>query len=256
MTVQSLDRAFAILRATADAGVIGVTELARRLDLSKSTVSRLLVSLESNGAVERVPGQGTYRLGEGMIALVNRVPYARQLTVLARPYLLRLAQATGETTNLVLMQGSQAYYVDQVDSRYHLQIQDWTGRYFPPHVVSVGKVFMAYWPASQLDAYLAEPLESFTPYTITRPDVMRQELAQVREQGVAWVINEWDEAITGIAVPIFADEETPTAAIGVSGPSFRFPPEDQIEAIEQQVKDAGQQLSRELQARTQSVPGT
>ncbi len=245
--VQSIERAFAILETVAGySDGARVTEISRELGLPKSTVSRLLSTLEKVKAVERKTGREGFQIGPGIIALSWHIPYPRQLITFARPYLLELAQATAETVNLCLPDGNQAHYVDQVDSQYHLQIQDWTGYRFPMHAVSIGKLFLAYWPEERLNQYLSRPLQSYTSKTITAPHQLRQELARVREQGHAWAVGESEEEIVGLAAPIWGEAGQMIASICVGGPAFRFPPEGKTAEIVALVKDIGQRISIHL----------
>jgi len=127
--VQSIERAFAVLGALTD-GPIGVTEVADRADLPKSTAARLLASLAREGAVEQVPGETRYRLGPRIEALGGRPVRARSVVAIARPHLTELAGAIGEVAGLSVPDGDLIHYVDQVDSDQPVGVRDWTG--LPP----------------------------------------------------------------------------------------------------------------------------
>jgi DNA-binding IclR family transcriptional regulator len=113
--VQSIERAFAVLGALSD-GPIGVTELADRVDLPKSTAARMLASLAREGAVEHVPGGTRYRLGPRIEALATGLVGARNVVAIARPQLVELAAAVGETAGLSVPEGDAMHYVEQVES--------------------------------------------------------------------------------------------------------------------------------------------
>ena len=102
--VQSIERAFAVLSALAD-GPIGVTDVAERVDLPKSTVARLLASLQREGAVEQEPGGTRYRVGSRIVTLAATVLPTRSMVVLARPELEALALAIGEAAGLAVPEG-------------------------------------------------------------------------------------------------------------------------------------------------------
>ncbi|HEX9923524.1 MAG TPA: helix-turn-helix domain-containing protein, partial [Anaerolineae bacterium] len=130
--VQSIKRAFAILQAVAEhPDGIGVTALADEVGLHKSTVSRLLSTLEGLEAVKRRPQAEGFAIGDGILALISQMPYPRQLMALVRPYLLELAEATGESVGLSVPDGDDVHYIDQVQSEHHVQVRDWTGQRFP-----------------------------------------------------------------------------------------------------------------------------
>src|SRR5512146_2534999 len=113
--VQSIERAFAVLGALAD-GPIGVTDVAERAGLPKSTAARLLASLAREGVVEQVPGDTRYRLGGRLATLAAGVVPTRSLTRLARPALAELSAEVGEATGLSVPDGDLVHYVDQVDA--------------------------------------------------------------------------------------------------------------------------------------------
>src|SRR6266536_3445698 len=110
--VQSIERAFAVLGALVD-GPIGVTQVAERASLPKSTAARLLASLAREGVVEQVPGGTHYRLGQRLVMLAARIRPAGSLAALARPALTELAGAVGEAAGLSVPDGYLAHYIDQ-----------------------------------------------------------------------------------------------------------------------------------------------
>ncbi|MDQ3381724.1 MAG: helix-turn-helix domain-containing protein, partial [Actinomycetota bacterium] len=151
--VQSVERAFAILEAVAQRPA-GITALADRLDLPKSTVARLLSSLEQLGAVERLDGR-RWRVGPAVEAFARTVPPERSLAALARPTLADLVRSVGEDAGLGLPDGCEVLYIDQVECDHPVQVRDWTGTRAPLHAVPSGLVFMADWPEDAVDAYVA-----------------------------------------------------------------------------------------------------
>src|SRR6478736_3401953 len=124
--VQSITRAFAVLSALAD-GPIGVTDVADRAALPKSTAARLLGSLAHEGVVEQVPGETRYRLGPRIVALAAGVRPTRSLVAVARPLVAELAASAGEVAGLSVPEAFLVHYVDQVDSPHPVGVRDWTG---------------------------------------------------------------------------------------------------------------------------------
>ena len=114
--VQAIERAFAVLAALAD-GPVGVTEVAERVHLPKSTVARLLRHSQREGAVEQVPGDTRYRVGERMALLAARATPGATLVSLARPALEELAAEVGEAAGLGVPDGFRVHYIDQADTR-------------------------------------------------------------------------------------------------------------------------------------------
>lgn len=220
--VQSIERAFAVLSALAD-GPVGVTEVADRVALPKSTVARLLGSLQREGVVEQVPGGTRYRLGARIASLAAGVAGTGSLEAVARPHLVELSSAVGETAGLSVPDGFEVHYVDQVDTAHQVQIRDWTGTRVPMHAVSSGLVILASLAEAELERFLTRPLERFTARTMTDPSALRERLAQIRADGYAWVHEEFAEGLNSVAAPITDASGAVVAAVHVHGPSYRFP---------------------------------
>jgi DNA-binding IclR family transcriptional regulator len=219
--VQSLERAFAILDEVARRPA-GVTEIADRVRLPKSTVARLLATLESLEAVERFDG-AQWRIGPGLEALSATESLERSLISVARPFLARLAADLDEDAGLGLPDGNDVLYVDQVGSDKPVQVRDWTGTRAPMHTVPSGLVFLAEWPADALEAYLAGELVALTPRTVTDPRRLRRRLEEVRAAGCAWGLEEFAEGIDSVAAPVRDARGKAIAAIHAHGPAYRFP---------------------------------
>jgi DNA-binding IclR family transcriptional regulator len=243
--VQSIERAFAVLSALSD-GPIGVTEVAERTELAKSTAARLLASLAREGAVEQVPGQTRYRLGPRMATLSAGVAPVRNLVAIARPILEALARETGEAAGLSVPDGATVHYIDQVDSTHEVQVRDWTGTRVPMHAVSSGQVFLAHMNPTEVERYLAQPRVSFTPKTITDSSALRDRLRQVQLDGFAWVREEFAEGLNSVAAPVADDGGEIVAAVHLHGPSYRFPALGETTQISELVVEAAGRLSKRL----------
>ena len=220
--VQSIERAFRVLTALSD-GPSGVTTIADRAHLPKSTVVRLLRALQTEAAVEQVAGDGRYRLGPRVSTLAAGLTPTRSIASLARPHLAEVAAATGEAAGLSVPDGREVLTVDQVDTPNPISIRDWTGTRAPMHTVPAGHVFLASLPPAALERYLAGPLEATSPHTITDPDVLRERLREVGRSGYAWVHDEFLDGMSSVAAGIGDVTGDVVAAIHVHGPSYRFP---------------------------------
>lgn len=221
-SVQSISRAFAVLGALGD-GPLGVTEVADRAGLPKSTAARLLASLAGEGAVEQVPGETAYRLGPRLVTLAGGFSLIRSLGALARPILADMARASDEAAGLGIPDGDQVHYIDQVDTPNPVLVRDWTGARAPLHAVSSGQVLLAFRSPAAIDRYLDRPLERHTPSTLDTPEAVRERLREIRRRGFAWAIEEFDPGISSVAAPIADGSGEVIAAVHVHGPSYRFP---------------------------------
>ena len=141
-SVQSVERAFAVLRCLAS-GPAGVSEVAERSHLPKSTVSRLLSTLNELGAVDQLGAGGDYRIGDLMVELAAAAQPGRSLVAIARPHLVQLTEALGEATGLSVLDGHDVHYLDHVEADHPVQVRDWTGERLPAHLVSSGFVLLA-----------------------------------------------------------------------------------------------------------------
>jgi DNA-binding IclR family transcriptional regulator len=223
-SVQSIRRAFAVLDAL-DEGPLGVTDVAERASLPKSTAARLLATLVAEGAVEQVPGDTVYRLGPRLVTLAGGFSLVRSLAAVGRPVLADLADASGEAAGLGVPDGDLVHYIDQVDTPHPVVVRDWTGARAPLHAVSSGQVLLAFRTPAAIERYLSQPtLERFTDRTLTDPVAVRERLRSVRRHGYAWAIEEFDAGIASVAAPIADASGEVIAAVHVHGPSYRFPP--------------------------------
>ena len=242
--VQSIERAFAVLGAVSG-GPIGVTDVADRVRLPKSTVARLLASLAREGAVEQVPGDTRYRLGPRVSILAAASSPEGLLVAAARPELKALAASLGEAAGLSVRDGRDVRYVDQVSVDHQVQVRDWTGTRAPLHAVSSGLVVLAAASASDVERYAAGGLEALTPQTIRDVEALRRRLERVRRDGYAWVRDEFAAGISSVAAPVLVDAVV-VAAVHAHGPSYRFPPPGSEDRLERLVTASAEAVARSL----------
>jgi DNA-binding IclR family transcriptional regulator len=220
--VQSVERAFAVLRCLAG-GPAGVSSLAQRVGLPKSTVSRLLSTLAALGVVEQAASGNEYRIGPALTDLAEGARAGRDLTSVARPHLVELVDALDETAGLSVLEGREVVYLDQVSGDHPVQVRDWTGERVPAHQVSSGLVLLAHLDRDRLERYLAGPLPAATELTTTDPGALRRRLREIAVRGTAWTIDEYVRGIGSVAAPVAGAGGRVVAAVHVHGPSYRFP---------------------------------
>jgi DNA-binding IclR family transcriptional regulator len=244
-TVQSVERAFGVLRSLST-GPAGVSEIAERTDLPKSTVSRLLSTLVDVGAVERRADPAEYGLGELIIDLSVSAGPERSLIAFARPLLEALSGATGEAAGLSVLDGVRVHYLDQVDVIHEVNVRDWTGESIDAHAVPSGLVMAAYGTAASRDLLFAAPLRAWTDHTVTDPVALAARLDGVRAAGYAWGREELSDGLTSVAAPILGRGGSVIAAIHVHAPSYRFPAQGEDAATAATVVDYGRRISERL----------
>lgn len=221
----AVDKALSLLSAfgsEAHTG-LGVSELARRTKLSKSTAFRLLGMLERNKAVERA---GTnYRLGPLLNSLGAQVSSDTHDTLrdLLTPFLAELYEATHQTVHLAVLDGTDVVYLNKLFGHRLLRSPSRIGGRVPAYCTGVGKVLMAY-NFDSTEATLAKDLPAWTPKTITDPDVLRRTLSKIREEGIGFDDEESVMGLSCIAAPILGSNGKPVAALSISGPTGHFVP--------------------------------
>jgi DNA-binding IclR family transcriptional regulator len=216
--IESAQRAVAILDELAEGGEVGTNELARRIGVAPSTVSRQLGTLADSGLVERVPATGRYRLGIRIVRLANAVLARLDVRAVARPHLEDLVHATGETATLSVAGEDDAVTVDFVAGAHSVQHVTQLGRPSVAHATSAGKVMLAF-----ADRPLPKPpLHLFTRRTITDPAKLAREVERVRRRGYAEAIEEREEGLSAIAAPVFGSTGELAAIVALQGPTTRF----------------------------------
>ena len=224
--VRSVDRAAALLLALGEShGEAGVTELARRLGLHKSTASRLLATLEKRGLVEQDDETGKYRLGPRRDPpRGDRAERTLDLRSIAMPELDRLARATRETTGLGVLDGDQLLTVAQADGPNLVADGRLDRPLVPLALVAAGKVLLSALPEREILRLVRRGLDRFTDRTITQLEPLLEELARVRRRGYATAFGEYDAGLNAVAAPVYDARGQVAAAVDVWGPAFRVTP--------------------------------
>ena len=195
-----------------------LSELARRADMPVPTAHRLVGELAAWGALVRAPS-GAYEVGLRLwdVGLLAQGP--ARLRQVASPFLQDLYGATRATVHLAVREGSSALYLDRLSGSESLQLVSRIGARLPLHATGVGKVLLAHAPASVQAAVLAH-LTRVTPYTITDPDLLEEQLRRVRQEGYATTREEMSLGACSLAVPVRDREGEVVAALGLTASSL------------------------------------
>jgi DNA-binding IclR family transcriptional regulator len=206
-------------------GWSGVTEVARELDIHKSTAYRLITTLRDRGLVEQDAATEKYRLGFGLVLLARTVRADLDILRCARPVCERLSELTGETVTIAILEDDEAVVIHQSISRASALSVDWTGRHTPLHATAAGKIFLLYMPEDQRLRALKGPLERFTENTILDPASLEDHLEEIRDAGYCFTVEELETGLNAVGAPIRCAEGAVVGAVTVSGPAFRLPTE-------------------------------
>jgi IclR family acetate operon transcriptional repressor len=218
----AVERTIAILDALGASADAGTNELARATGINASSVSRILATLAAAGYVEHLPGSGRYRLGPRLLQLAHGALARLDVRQLARPFLERLVEETGETATVSLPAEHDAITVDFVPGHASVISVARVGRPSLLHCTAVGKVMLAFGPHG-VDA-LVTPLPRLTPATITDLDTLGRELARARRNGYATASGERESDLAAVAAPVLDRGGALAAIIGIQGPAARFTP--------------------------------
>lgn len=223
---------------------LGVTELAERLGLGKSTVHRLLTTLATEELIEQNPETGRYRLGLAIHDL-NAVSAGSDLHAAVLMPMTELRNRTGETVQTGVLDGRQVVYVERLDSPNTLRLFIEVGRRNDAHSTGTGKCLLAFLPQARLDRLLTNwDLPAHTEHTITDPVVLRRQLKETRQRGYAINAHESEVGVLSVAAPIRDARNDAIAAMSVAGPADRM--EAGIEVVTRAVVEAAASASRRL----------
>lgn len=221
--VQSVARAIDLLEVLADTDGLGLTEIAHRAGLRHNTAHRLLATLISRGYVRREPGGGRYVLGYGVARLASRLGRLdQQLRSAAQPLLERVHKVCRETTNLVILDGADIVYVDQVAGAGTVRMFAEPGARVPAHASGAGKAMLAQLDRADVEGRLGETLPAFTDRTITSRARLQEELETIRVRGYALDREEYELAVSCVAAAIVGPDGRVAGALSVSGPTGRL----------------------------------
>jgi DNA-binding IclR family transcriptional regulator len=244
--IQSVDRAAQILAQLAGrGGCASLADLARDLELSRSTVHGLLATLRRHGLIAQ-DEDGRYVLGLKLFELGSLAVSRLDLRQVAGPVLERLVDQFHETVHLVLGDGLDVVYIDKRESPQSMTIVSQVGHRLPAYCTGVGKAMLAFKPEPEIDDLLNKVvLLPRTKNTITDKIALKSYLAEVRACGYALDNEEIIEGLRCVAAPIRDHTGQVVAALSVSGPSVRLTAEKIAQIIPTVVKGAAD-ISRQL----------
>ncbi len=244
MGVQSVTRALDILRTIAvNPNGLGVSELARQTTLHKSTVYRLVTTLEEAQAIERIAAGQTYQISSDFSALFDQPTNSQTLIAAARPYLHDLCNVAGEDAGLALPDGDYAVYVDQVMSDHALQVRDWTGMRFPMHEVAAGRIMLAHRTSAEINKFH----KTWTSHdSFVDLPALIADLPRIKSNQHAWIFQPKTTGLNAVAAPVFDTAGNVVAALCIFGPDLRFPKPDKRKQVVTLLANAAERLTQRL----------
>jgi DNA-binding IclR family transcriptional regulator len=245
--LQSVDHALTVLEAfTPQRPEVTVIELSRSLGLERSTIYRLLVTLQAHNMIERTDVAGRYRLGLRAFEIGMLAVQHMGLGLQIQPVLEAVARECNETVNVGVLDGTDVLYVNKVVSKQILRMDSQIGRRVPAYCTAMGKLLLAYLPPEVLLRTLeAMSFERLTMHTVADAGELKKQLLRVRELGYSFDNQELAEGIRCVAVPIRNRFDQVIAALSVSAPSVRFD-KPKVAAFVQLARAAAEQISAQI----------
>ena len=222
-------------------------ELSRKLGLNKSSVMRLLYSLERSRFIEREKKTGEYRLTHRAYHVGRVYIHQVNLHTEAMPLLKALTAKFNETSHLGILDDLHVFYLDWIESTQPVSLVSLAGNKLPAYCTAIGKILLAYLDAETLGAYFQNvELSPHTPSTITNPETLKNHLQQIRVQGYAIDNSEFQPEVKGIASPVMDESGAVVAAISIAGPVYRMQDAFLLREIIPAIKKTSRDISKRL----------
>lgn len=247
--ILAVKRALQLLNLYSQQGPgLGISDIARHMDIHKSVVHKLLVTMESEDWVYQNPEDGRYYLGLKPLKLSQAVPNRFNFRAAAKRIMEELVEKSQETSTLTILDVSytSGICIELVECSQSVRHVSEIGREIPLHAGASGLIMAAYMPQDKIEDLLSKPLLKYTPKTITDPHELIKQIDIIRKQGFIYTEGQVDEGLVAIAAPVLNSREELVAGLNISGPVYRFQPEEKLQHLIKLVKKSAQRLSDNL----------
>ncbi|MFC7395244.1 IclR family transcriptional regulator [Scopulibacillus cellulosilyticus] len=245
--IKSVDKALTIIKivSTRRDG-FGVTELAEKLELNKSSIFRILATLTAHGFIEQDSETKKYRLGYQYLELSAKLLDSIDIRKEAMPFLRELEKITNEVIHLVIYSQKEAVYIEKLEGNETLRMHSQVGKRAPMHCTSAGKTILAYLPKEEVLSIVEQKgLPQHTKNTITNTEDLFKNLDEIKNKGYGIEQEENELGIRCVAAPIFNHTGKIAGAISISGPSIRMS-EARISTLKDELMKVCNMLSTRL----------
>lgn len=225
--------------------VVYVGQLATDLDLSKSTVSRLVRTLETQQFLSRDTQTQGYRLGNKLLTIAGILANTNEIYREVGPVLNEIVQKTNESAQIAAIDGTEVFYIHKISGPYYSEAHTQIGMKNPIHATSTGKVLLAYSNENIIEKAINLPHQAFTEHTITNPIQLKKELSKVRGQGYSFSVEELTEGHYSLAFPVWNYENEVVCALSIVGPLSRLN-KDKMKDYMRYLRQGAQEASERL----------
>lgn len=244
--IQSLERGMQTLLFLSIRRTAGVTEVAKKLGVNKSTAYRILETLMSFNMVAQDPATAKYKLGPGILQISDQLVKGLNIISVAKPYMACLVDETGESSHLCMLSNDTAVVIEQIMTDSRLSVNARVGNTEPVYCSSVGKCLVAFCDDEKRETIISKiDFVPLTKNTITDKERLRAELDQIVENGYAVDDGEMSEDIICIAAPIYNHSGKVSYSVGISGPKNRIK-EKRVDAMALKVINTANKISGHL----------
>jgi DNA-binding IclR family transcriptional regulator len=243
-----VQRAALLLRHIAEGDTVAnMSRTARELGINRTTLIRLLHTLEAERFIEPRPeGQG-WRIGVGLIGLTAQAFFSEDLVQIAVPLLTRLAESLNLSAHLGVLDGQEIVYLVRRVPNHAFASNIRNGSRLPAHAANMGRIILANLPPERVDRlYAGAMLKAVTPHTAVTLAQLHAQLDSDRKAGLAWSDGNYEADISSVAAAIFDATDTPIAALNVSGQSANFTGAARRNQIAAHVRAAADDISQRL----------
>ena len=245
-SIRAVERALDVLMCfTSQTPELSMTQISEMIGINKSTVHRLLATLEGKRFVERNPATGIYRPGIRLIQMAFLTLEHNDLRRIARPFLHNLCNQYQENVNLSMLDNSDVIYVEVIESVQRVKLAASPGQRLPAFCTASGKAILAFVPEGNVRQILERGMPGFTSNTILSEQAYFEDLHNAREKGFAISEQEFEEGINAVAAPIF-EKGKPIASVSIAGPAYRLTRDRALE-IGPELVTITKQISREVE---------
>lgn len=245
-TIGSITKAIEILDFIGEQKEAGVTEISKALGYGTSATYHVLNTLKQSGMIHQDSVTKKFRLGIKLWQLGNKAFNHYDLSKSVTPYLKKLRDLTGETSNLTILDVPNIIYVAQEESKRLIKMFTVVGAKAPLYCTGGGKAMLAFKSDEEQDYIIGKlNFQAFTENTITSGEAFKEVLQQVRQTGIAYDLEEREVGVCCIAAPVFNEQREPIASISISGPCSRFDQEKRRE-YEKLLKEVSKEVSHHL----------
>ncbi|HPS33120.1 MAG TPA: IclR family transcriptional regulator [Anaerolineaceae bacterium] len=222
-SVRAVDRALDVLLCfNAQTPALNMTQISERIGIHKSTVHRLLATLERRNFVRRDPETGVYRLGYRLLQMAYLSQENIGIRQIALPYMRMLNEKYRETIDLAILDNGEALFLDVIQSPQRVKLASSMGQHLPAFSTASGKAILAWLPEEEALAVLQNTNISFTPNIVPTREAFLEDMRETRKRGYSLDCEGLETGIHAVGVPLFRSDGTPIASLAIAGPAFRM----------------------------------